>query len=187
DEPTNHLDALTRDALAQSLAAFQGALLLVSHDRYLLRACVDSLWILRDQKLEAFDGDISDYELDLLHRKRHATAEIEQPQSGSHRSKQQQRQHAARQREQLKAALKPIDQAIKHCDANMESLRQSIAECDRRLGELPGKDPTAWQQAAKTRAHCERLLQEQEDIWIDLAMQRENCEKTFLASEAEQT
>ena len=187
DEPTNHLDALTRDALAQSLAAFQGALLLVSHDRYLLRACVDSLWILRDQKLEAFDGDISDYELDLLHRKRHATAEIEQPQSGSHRSKQQQRQHAARQREQLKAALKPIDQAIKHCDANMESLRQSIAECDRRLGALPGKDPTAWQQAAKTRAHCERLLQEQEDIWIDLAMQRENCEKTFLASEAEQT
>jgi ATP-binding cassette subfamily F protein 3 len=70
DEPTNHLDAITRDALAEALAGFQGALLLVSHDRYLLRACVDSLWILRDQRLEAFEGDISEYEQDLLQRKR---------------------------------------------------------------------------------------------------------------------
>jgi ATP-binding cassette subfamily F protein 3 len=61
DEPTNHLDAQTRDALADALADFDGAVLLVSHDRYLLRAAVDTLLVVRDGGLHEFEGDLDDY------------------------------------------------------------------------------------------------------------------------------
>jgi ATP-binding cassette subfamily F protein 3 len=184
DEPTNHLDAITRDALAQALAGFQGALLLVSHDRYLLRACVDSLWILRDQQLEAFDGDLSDYEHDLLHRKKAAEFGVDQQAMGSSRSKQQLRQFAAKQREALKQRLKPLEQAIKRCETNMEALRQSIAACDALLLQPPGENSSRWQEAARNRAHSERLLQKREDEWLELAAELEARRKDFLASEA---
>ncbi len=61
DEPTNHLDATTRDALADALAEFEGPLLLVSHDRYLLRATVDEFWLVDQGVLRPFDGDLDDY------------------------------------------------------------------------------------------------------------------------------
>ena len=61
DEPTNHLDANTRDALADALAEFEGPLLLVSHDRYLLRSTVDEFWLVDDGILRPFDGDLGDY------------------------------------------------------------------------------------------------------------------------------
>ncbi|MDO4637902.1 MAG: ATP-binding cassette domain-containing protein [Lautropia sp.] len=61
DEPTNHLDANTRDALADALAEFEGPLLLVSHDRYLLRSTVDEFWLIDDGILRPFDGDLDDY------------------------------------------------------------------------------------------------------------------------------
>ncbi|MGE0311587.1 MAG: ABC-F family ATP-binding cassette domain-containing protein [Lautropia sp.] len=61
DEPTNHLDASTRDALADALADFEGALVLVSHDRYLLRATVDEFRLIDEGRLVPFDGDLDDY------------------------------------------------------------------------------------------------------------------------------
>ncbi|MBN9463756.1 MAG: ATP-binding cassette domain-containing protein [Burkholderiales bacterium] len=61
DEPTNHLDAQARDALADALAEFDGAMLLVSHDRYLLRATVDTLMLVAGGRLATFDGDLDDY------------------------------------------------------------------------------------------------------------------------------
>ncbi|HQN11442.1 MAG TPA: ATP-binding cassette domain-containing protein, partial [Quisquiliibacterium sp.] len=61
DEPTNHLDAATRDALTDALADFEGALLLVSHDRYLLRASVDQFVLVDGGRADAFDGDLDDY------------------------------------------------------------------------------------------------------------------------------
>ncbi|WWT74360.1 ATP-binding cassette domain-containing protein [Lautropia mirabilis] len=61
DEPTNHPDANTRDALADALAEFEGPLLLVSHDRYLLRSTVDEFWLVDDGILRPFDGDLDDY------------------------------------------------------------------------------------------------------------------------------
>ncbi len=61
DEPTNHLDASTRDALAEALAEFEGPLLLVSHDRYLLRSTVDEFWLVDQGVLRPFDGDLDDY------------------------------------------------------------------------------------------------------------------------------
>jgi ATP-binding cassette subfamily F protein 3 len=68
DEPTNHLDLETREALAVALAQFEGTLVLVSHDRHLLRATTDQLLIVKDGTVDAFDGDLDDYR-DLLLKK----------------------------------------------------------------------------------------------------------------------
>ena len=68
DEPTNHLDLVTREALAMALNGFEGALLLVSHDRALLRAVCDEFWLVADGRIEPFDGDLDDYQRWLLDR-----------------------------------------------------------------------------------------------------------------------
>ena len=67
DEPTNHLDMETREALTVALSSYEGAVLLVSHDRHLLRASCDELWLVRDGKLSEFDGDLDEYALSLIH------------------------------------------------------------------------------------------------------------------------
>jgi ATP-binding cassette subfamily F protein 3 len=70
DEPTNHLDLVTREALALALNGFEGALLLVSHDRALLRAVCDEFWLVADGRVEPFNGDLDDYQRWLLERTR---------------------------------------------------------------------------------------------------------------------
>jgi ATP-binding cassette subfamily F protein 3 len=69
DEPTNHLDLETREALAVALAQFEGTLVLVSHDRHLLRATTEQLLIVADGAVQPFDGDLDDYRDSLLERK----------------------------------------------------------------------------------------------------------------------
>ena len=66
DEPTNHRDGSTRDALAEAMAEFDGALLLVSHDRYMLRASVDQFVRVAQGRMDAFEGDLDDYAQWLL-------------------------------------------------------------------------------------------------------------------------
>src|SRR6185295_15868742 len=61
DEPTNHLDIEMREALAEALQDYSGALVVVAHDRHLLRATTDLLWLVADGKVAPFDGDLDDY------------------------------------------------------------------------------------------------------------------------------
>src|ERR1051325_9230814 len=68
DEPTNHLDLETREALTVALAQFEGTLVLVSHDRHLLRATTEQLVIVRSGQVTAFEGDLDDYRASLLDR-----------------------------------------------------------------------------------------------------------------------
>src|SRR6201995_3431338 len=61
DEPTNHLDIDSRAALAEAINAFPGAVIMVSHDRYLIESCADRLWVVADHAVTNYDGDIDDY------------------------------------------------------------------------------------------------------------------------------
>ncbi len=73
DEPTNHLDMETREALTMALSSYEGALLLVSHDRHLLRATCDQLWLVHDGRVAPFDGDLDDYAALVLASRRDRT------------------------------------------------------------------------------------------------------------------
>jgi ATP-binding cassette subfamily F protein 3 len=70
DEPTNHLDLVTREALAMALNRFEGTLMLVSHDRALLRSVCDEFWLIGRGRLEPFGGDLDDYQRYLLEESR---------------------------------------------------------------------------------------------------------------------
>ena len=72
DEPTNHLDIDSRAALAEAINEFPGAVIMVSHDRYLIEACADQLWVVADHAVTNFDGDLDDYRRMVLSRARHA-------------------------------------------------------------------------------------------------------------------
>src|SRR5262249_60103864 len=66
DEPTNHLDVDSREALIHALAEYEGAVILVSHDRHLIEACADRLWVVRGGGVNPYDGDIDGYRAELL-------------------------------------------------------------------------------------------------------------------------
>src|ERR1700759_5631142 len=75
DEPTNHLDIDSRAALAEAINEFPGAVIMVSHDRYLIEACADRLWVVADHAVRDFDGDLDDYRRLVLSADSERTAE----------------------------------------------------------------------------------------------------------------
>ncbi len=77
DEPTNHLDIETREALTMALSSYEGALILVSHDRHLLRAATDQLWLVHDGEVASFEGDLDDYSALILASRRVPSNRIE--------------------------------------------------------------------------------------------------------------
>src|SRR5262249_57761123 len=74
DEPTNHLDIDSRAALAEAINDFDGAVIMVSHDRYLIEACADRLWVVADRTVASYDGDLEDYRRLGLSANRNANA-----------------------------------------------------------------------------------------------------------------
>src|SRR4051812_31594747 len=124
DEPTNHLDLETREALTVALAQFEGTLVLVSHDRHLLRATTESLLIVRSGRVQAFDGDLDDYRDELLGRKPVAAAPAARP-----------KEKVAR-----KPASKNLQARLKRLEELMARLGERIAAVEARLG-----DPAVYQ------------------------------------------
>ncbi len=182
DEPTNHLDAQTRDALADALADFDGAVLLVSHDRYLLRATVDTLLVVRDGGLQEFDGDLDDYAEWLLKSRPGAG---EPPGNGNAggalraedraepvADRREARRLAAERRARLASLLGPVER-------RMQALEKRLADAEARLAELDRvlADPAVYQDGARAA----ELTRERGQ----LARQRDDCEHDWLEAAAE--
>ena len=119
DEPTNHLDLDMREALAAALQSFSGALVLVSHDRHLLRLVSDSLWLVTDGRAAPFEGDIDDYGRWLTER--HATQALDDPRPGGATTAAARRERRRRLADERRRAA---------------PLRREIEALERRLGAL---------------------------------------------------
>ena len=138
DEPTNHLDLEMREALADALADFDGALVLVSHDRHLLGMVCDSFWRVADGVVEAFDGDLDDYAKWLRSRgaankkaaKASAAAMPAAPVAPVE-TPDERRRHAAAQREQEKASR----QRVKRIEARTAGIDTELAALETRLAD----------------------------------------------------
>ncbi|MDR3393870.1 MAG: ATP-binding cassette domain-containing protein [Parasulfuritortus sp.] len=136
DEPTNHLDLETREALTVALAQFEGTLILVSHDRHLLRATTDEFMIVADGGLKPFDGDLDDYRDWLFKTKLGVVkpAKIDVPKEQPVDRKEQKRQEAeARQR--LANQRKPIETRIRRLEEQMARHTTRKAEIDALLAD----------------------------------------------------
>jgi ATP-binding cassette, subfamily F, member 3 len=150
DEPTNHLDLETREALTMALAQFEGTLVVVSHDRHLLRATTDQFIIVAEGKLQPFDGDLDDYRDWLfktkLAAKTNATgatlptntesvsiASVVAPVSTASGDKNKQKRIEAEDRQRLTARKKPIESKIRKLEEQIAKRNAQKATVDSRL------------------------------------------------------
>jgi ATP-binding cassette, subfamily F, member 3 len=130
DEPTNHLDMETREALTMALSSYEGALLLVSHDRHLLRATCDQLWLVHDGRVVPFDGDLDDYAALVLASRRDRT-ETESASDANNRRAQRRQEAAERQR--LADSRRPLQSKLKRLEAELARVSDELRELDARL------------------------------------------------------
>ncbi len=141
DEPSNHLDVDTREALATALAEFAGSVLLVSHDRHLLRTTVDDFWIVADGKVTEFDGDLEDYRDWLAARNADARSEARLEQLASADApavdRKAQRRQEAEQRQRLSTLRRPLETRLKNVEADMEKTGARLAALDALIAD-PG-------------------------------------------------
>jgi len=131
DEPTNHLDMETREALTMALSSYEGALLLVSHDRHLLRATCDQLWLVHDGRVAPFDGDLDDYAALVLasRRDRNDTG------AGDASNRRAQRQQEAAARQRLADSRRPLQSKLKRLEQELARVSDELRELDARLAD----------------------------------------------------
>ncbi len=165
DEPTNHLDVDSREALVHALTEYNGAVILISHDRHLIEATADRLWLVRDGTVKSYDGDMESYRA-LLLEERGARTERRDDRSGVDlkNSRTDQRRAAAERR----AELAPLKKAMQAAEQRVEKLSKEIAALDALLADpaLYANDPTRAQNAAQQRGQFSKQLAEAEDSWL---------------------
>lgn len=165
DEPTNHLDLDMRYALTVALQGFEGAVVLVSHDRHLVRNTVDELLLVADHKLQPYAGDLEDYGRWLAEQSAAEAGDRERS-TGSPNRKQQ-RQQAA----EARAAQKPLRDKIRELERQMEKLEladQQLAEAllDTSLYESDKREQL--QSLLQEQGSVKRRLAEAEEEWLEL-------------------
>ena len=131
DEPTNHLDLDMREALAAALQSYSGALVVVSHDRHLLRLVSDSLWLIADGQAAPFDGDIDDYARWLVER--HLAQTLDQPRIGgetaaARRERRQRLADARRRTTPLRREIEALEQRLGALDDERASIESVLAD-----------------------------------------------------------
>jgi len=159
DEPTNHLDIDSRAALAEAINDFSGAVIMVSHDRYLIEACAERLWVVADGAVTSFEGDLDDYRrLVLSSRSERASAreDIERVP----------RERAERTRGDRQ---KPLRQKIAEAEAEIERITGIIAKIDTALAlpDIFSRDPKQAAQLSQARANAASALLRAEDDWLE--------------------
>jgi ATP-binding cassette subfamily F protein 3 len=164
DEPTNHLDIDSRAALAEAINEFPGAVIMVSHDRYLIEACADRLWVVADHAVTNFDGDLDDYQRMVL-----STRSDELPGRGGN-GRAEKRDRTERGKPEKRS---PLKQKISAAEAEIERITDIIAKIDAALAlpDLFARDPKQAAQLSKARANAVAALQRAEEQWLDASAQ----------------
>ena len=160
DEPTNHLDIDSRAALAEAINEFPGAVIMVSHDRYLIEACADQLWVVADHAVTSYDGDLNDYRRTVLSARGARAAGRER---GAERSV---RSDANSSRPKEKRI--PLKQRIAEAETEMTRIGGIIAKIDAALAlpDLFTRDPKQAAQLSKARASAADALTKAEEEWL---------------------
>ncbi|MEW6342133.1 MAG: ATP-binding cassette domain-containing protein [Paraburkholderia sp.] len=183
DEPTNHLDLETRHALTMALAQFEGTLILVSHDRHLLRATTDQFMLVAKHRLQPFDGDLDDYRDWLL---QHAAEQRLALKAGNGTStaggggaangedsaanRKEQRRQDAETRQKLAHLKKPLQSRISKIEKEMDALNTEKATLDTFVADPASYDPqqkSKLTEAIRRQADVNARLEALEAEWLD--------------------
>jgi ATP-binding cassette subfamily F protein 3 len=161
DEPTNHLDIDSRGALIEAINDYPGAVILVSHDRYLLEACADRLWLVQGGRVAPFDGDLDDY-------RRHVLSGGGDKSSAAKPPPQVDRGEARRAAADKRAETAPLRKRVAEAETKIAQLTRQLARLDATLadGALFASDPARAAALSKTRADVTKALAAAEEDWL---------------------
>jgi len=129
DEPTNHLDIEMREALTEALQDYEGALVVVAHDRHLLRATADELWLVDDGAVRRFDGDLDDYR-DWVLSARAKEVPVEAATAPAGGDRRVQKRAAAQERQRRSDLRKPLQQQLDRIEQELDALATEKRELD---------------------------------------------------------
>jgi ATP-binding cassette subfamily F protein 3 len=166
DEPTNHLDLEMRLALTMALQEFSGAVLVVSHDRHLLKSTTDNFFLVADGKVEEFDGDLEDYARWLVEYRQRNAPVSNTPVNPDKTDKKAQRQAAAALRQQLAPHKREADKL----EAELGKLHEKLAKIDASLGDSDIYEPARKNELRDLLAEQASLKvreAELEESWMD--------------------
>jgi ATP-binding cassette subfamily F protein 3 len=163
DEPTNHLDIDARAALIETLNSYAGAAILVSHDRHLLEACADRLWLVAEGKVTPFEGDLEDYRRVVLARENGKSEEALVKEAAASAGRAQQRRNTAR----IRTELAPLKRRVSEAEKTMARVAAEIARFDAALADgLFARDPARAAALSKQRAQAAAALADAEEEWL---------------------
>jgi len=174
DEPTNHLDLDMRQALTEALIDFEGALVVVSHDRHLLRSTTDDLYLVHDGKVEAFEGDLEDYQQWLSNLQKQAAAEAAPKNDGANSA--QARKDQKRREAELRTQTQPLRKQIEKLEKLMEKHNLQLADAETKLSDSAIYDQSRKADltaALQQQATAKSALEECEMEWLDAQEQLE--------------
>ncbi|OQX46760.1 MAG: ABC transporter ATP-binding protein, partial [Candidatus Sedimenticola endophacoides] len=180
DEPTNHLDLEMRHALSQALQEFEGAMVVVSHDRHLLRTTSDRLLLINGGAVDEFRGDLDDYPRWLAENR--AEARAPQSDEGDKHHSAAAKRERKRLEAQRRGQLQPLRQAVERLDQKLERLGQRRLELEQALAA-----PELYEAASKERlkallgdkAELDRALEQTETQWFDACEALETAQQAL--------
>ena len=175
DEPTNHLDLDMRQALTEALIDFEGALVVVSHDRHLLRSTTDDLYLVHDGKVDVFEGDLEDYQQwlsDLQKQQAQQDAAPKQDNGNSAQSRKDQKRRDA----ELRAQTQPLRKEIEKLEKQMVKWQSQLSDAEAQLADSAIYDQSRKADlnvALQRQAESKAALEEVEMAWLDAQEQLE--------------
>ena len=172
DEPTNHLDVDSREALIQAVNAYDGAVLLISHDRHLIETCVDRLWLVEGGTVVPYDGDVEDYRRSALSAR--GAARITNGNGGDNGNRpaaahhREARKEARRDAAEARQAVAGLKKAAETAEKRVEKLAAERDDMDALLAnpELYGDDHRELNTLLMRKGQIEKKLQAAEEAWI---------------------
>ena len=180
DEPTNHLDMETREALTMALSTYEGAVLLVSHDRHLLRAVTDELWLVHEGRKEVFEGDLDDYAKIVLDHRRVTAAEARAEHQADKAARneaqpvnnKEARRLAAQERARIAEQRKPLKKELEKVEREMNALSEKLKALDTQLADpafYNGADQGKVAQTLREHGELAPKVEALEMHWLELS------------------
>ncbi|HGM5491939.1 TPA: ABC transporter ATP-binding protein [Serratia fonticola] len=183
DEPTNHLDLDMRQALTEALIDFEGALVVVSHDRHLLRSTTDDLYLVHDGQVEQFEGDLDDYQQWLSDLQKQQAQQDAAPKQDNGNSAQARKDQKRREAE-FRTQTQPLRKQIAKLEQQMDKLGAELAAVEAQLADSALYDNSRKADLTaclQKQSQAKSALEETEMTWLDAQEQLETLTQAFEA------
>ncbi|MEA1063134.1 ABC transporter ATP-binding protein [Erwinia sp. HR93] len=185
DEPTNHLDLDMRQALTEALIEFEGALVVVSHDRHLLRSTTDDLYLVDDGQVAAFDGSLDDYQQWLSDRQKQSVQSNDAAPKESTNSAQARKDQKRREAE-FRSQTQPLRKQIAKLEIEMDALNARLTDAETQLSDTALYDAARkadLNACLQQQSQAKSALEETELAWLSAQEELEQLIQAFEGGE----